>query len=190
MASSAGWSFRAISTPGPMRPGGRPWPRGCRSTPPVPTGSRITRRARAGSTRITRRPGRSGASACRNRPSRRKVCSTRSRLDSGWTRWSSASEMPWQTACPRSAGKCSRRASASAPVWRRCARPGPGRRRSVRPSTPGTLGSSAASGWRQGGMAAATPRSPTRRPSPAVSGRTVRSCCIRVRRISGRGRTR
>ncbi len=91
---------------------------------------------------------------------------------------------------PTVCGQVFDRASASRPVSRRCAPPGPPPRPTAPPSTPRTPPANAGSASRRAGMAAAIPRCPTPRPSTPGSAPTARSCCIRARWTSGRAPTR
>ena len=65
-AASPAWCCRAISTPAPMRAGGRRWPTACRCTPRAPISRPPTARTRAPSTPTARFRAPSVASGCRS----------------------------------------------------------------------------------------------------------------------------
>jgi aldehyde oxidoreductase len=133
----------------------------------------------------------SAASACRRRRSRRKAAAGRG-WPTGWasTGWRSAAGTRCATGSRRSAGRSSKPASASPPASRRCARAWARARAAAEAFNARRAGSlKRGVGVAAAGMAAATPRCPTPRPSRRGSAPTAGWCCIRARWISARART-
>lgn len=123
-ASWLGWSFRAISTPVPMLPGGRRWRIGCRFMPQGRTACRTMRRARLRCTAIARPQVLSGVLVCRKVPWCRRACLTNWLMRWAWTGLNFAFGMPLALANPRCRGRYLHRAWAYALAWRLCGRIG------------------------------------------------------------------